>query len=53
MFLFGYKNTNLNFLYSKDTKLKKICSYWQDYNLISVMLLKQEFDSKLQKWQDF
>ena len=30
-----------------------IFSYWQDYNLIFVMLLKQEQDSKLRKFQGF
>ena len=53
MFLFCYKNTNVSFLYSKDTKLKIFCSYWQDYNLIFDMLLKQEYDLELQKWQGF
>ena len=30
-----------------------IFSYWQDYNLIFAMSLKQEQDSKLQKLQGF
>ena len=33
--------------------LAKFCSYWQDYNLIFDMLLKQTWDSKMQKLQDF